>query len=180
MSQWKTHSRRVILAHSKYLTVEAHTIELPDGQVIEDWPWVITPDFACMLVVTAEGKFLCFQQAKYALDGLSYAPVGGYIEPGEDPLHAAQRELLEETGYEASDWSSLGAYPVDTNRGAGKAHLFVAQGAVRVANPDADDLEEQQMLLLSRAEIETAWMNGEFKALPWVALVGLGLRYLRD
>src|SRR5512139_728419 len=104
MQSWKTLSRRVILEHSKYLVVEEHAVELPDGRVIEDWPWLITPDFVNVVAVTEGGQFLCFRQTKYGIEGDSLAPVGGYLEPGEDPLVAAQRELLEETGYQAAEW----------------------------------------------------------------------------
>ena len=85
MNSWKTLSRRVILEHSQYLKVENHTVELPNGQVIENWPWVITPDFVNILAVTQGGEFLVFRQAKYGIEGTSLATVGGYIEPGEDP-----------------------------------------------------------------------------------------------
>jgi ADP-ribose pyrophosphatase len=177
MKPWKTLERRTVLNHSKYLRVEEHTVELPDGRVISHWPWIITPDFVNVVVVTEEGAWLCFRQPKYAVEGLSLAPVGGYLEPGEDPLATAQRELLEETGYEAAEWVNLGHYPIDGNRGAGMAHLYLALGARRVAVPDADDLEEQEMLLLSRVEVEAALEAGEFKLMPWAAVVALALRY---
>ncbi len=178
MQPWKTVSRRTILNHSKFLRVESHAVELPDGRVIEDWPWVITPDYVNILAETESGAFLCFRQTKYAVEGVTLAPVGGYLEPGEDPLAAAQRELLEETGYAASEWTDLGRYPVDGNRGAGTAYLFLARNARRVAEADADDLEEQQCLHLSRAELETALAAGAFKLLSWVTVVALGLLYL--
>src|SRR5574340_254833 len=101
MRSWTTLERRTMLERGKWLTVEEHSVKLPDGQIIPDWPWIITPDFVNVVAVTREGLFVLFRQTKYALDGLSLAPVGGYIEPGEQPLGAAQRELLEETGYEA-------------------------------------------------------------------------------
>ncbi len=175
MQPWKTLSRQTILNHSKFLTVENHTIELPDGRVVSDWPWLITPDFVNVAVVTKDRHFLCFRQTKYAADGVTLAPVGGYLEPGEDPLAAAQRELMEETGYEAPDWFHLGTYPVDGNRGAGQAHLFLAQDAEWVAEPDADDLEEQDLLHLTRAEVEAALAAGEFKILSWPTLMALAL-----
>ncbi|MCP4538549.1 MAG: NUDIX hydrolase [Chloroflexi bacterium] len=178
MQPWKTLSRRTILDHSKFLVVESHTVELPDGRVISDWPWVITPDYVNILVVTQNNEFLCFRQTKYSVEGTSLAPVGGLLEPDEDPLDAAQRELLEETGYQASEWTSLGHYGVDGNRGAGTAHFFLARGAHRVSEPDADDLEEQELLLLTRSEIEAAIADSEFKSLPWAAVVALGLLHL--
>ena len=175
MKPWKTLSRKTVLDHSKYLRVESHTIQLPDGRVLADWPWVATPDFVNVVAVTEEGEFLCFRQTKYAATGTSLAVTGGYVEPGEEPLAAAKRELREETGYEAPDWTSLGACAVDGNRGAGVAHFFLARRARRVTGIDADDLEEQQLLLLSRAEVERALLDGQFKVLPWAAIVALAL-----
>jgi ADP-ribose pyrophosphatase len=177
MQGWKTLSKHTVLHYGKFLTVENHKVQLPDGHVIEQWPWVITPDYVNVLAVTEDNKFLCFHQTKYALDGLSLAPVGGYLEPGEEPLEAARRELLEETGYQAAQWTSLGSYVVDANRGAGTAHLFLACGAHRVAEAQADDLEEQHLLHLSRSEVEGALSAGRFKVLPWAALIALALCY---
>jgi ADP-ribose pyrophosphatase len=179
MQPWKTLARHTILNYSKFLVVEEHTVELPDGRIIVRWPWIITPDYINVTAVTKEGLFLCFRQTKYSVEGISFAPVGGYLEPGEDPLEAAKRELLEETGYEASSWLALGRYSVDGNRGAGVAYPFLATGARRVTEIDADDLEEQELLLLSRAEMETALDAGEFKSLPWAAAVALALRRVK-
>jgi len=175
MQPWKTLSRRTILKHSKFLVVEEHTIELPDGRVISDWPWIISPDYVIVLAVTEDGEFLCFRQTKYGVDGTSLAPVGGYLEPGEDPLTAAQRELLEETGCEAPDWINLGQYRVGGNHGAGMAYLFLARGARRVAEINSDDLEEQELFHLTRSEIEAALAAGEFKVLAWTTAMALAL-----
>ena len=180
MQSWKTLSRRVLLNHSKYLVVEEHTVELPDGRVIENWPWLITPDFVNVVAVTEDGQFLCFRQTKYGIEGDSLAPVGGYLEPGEDPLVAAQRELLEETGYEAAEWIPLGHYRVDPSRGAGTGYFYLACGARRVAEANSDDLEEQELLLLSRADMEAALAECRFKALAWVAVAALALRVMED
>jgi ADP-ribose pyrophosphatase len=91
MQPWKTLARETILDHSKYLRVENHTVELPDGRIIPNWPWVVTPDYINVLVETVDGKFIFFRQTKYAIAGVSLAPVGGYLEPGEDSLAAAQQ-----------------------------------------------------------------------------------------
>jgi 8-oxo-dGTP pyrophosphatase MutT (NUDIX family) len=178
MQPWRTRSRRTLLDRSPWLSVESHVVELPDGNVIEDWPWLVGREFVNVAAVTDDGTFLVFRQVKYAIDGTSLAPVGGYVEDGENPETAARRELLEETGYEAEEWTSLGRYVVDGNRGAGVGHLYLACGARKVAEPDADDLEEQELLELSRREVEAALLAGEFKVMSWATVVALALTAL--
>jgi len=175
MESWKTLSRRVVLDYSEFLVVEEHVVQLPDGQIIPNWPWVVTPDYVNVVAITRDGLFLCFRQTKYAIEGTSLATVGGFLEPDEAPLVAAKRELLEETGYEAEEWTSLGSYRTDANRGVGMAYFFLARGAHWVSEPDSDDLEEQEPLLLTRAQIKAALVAGEFKVLPWATIVALAL-----
>jgi len=175
MESWKTIKREPILDLSPFLKIEQHTVGLPDGQVIDKWPWIITPDFANIAVITTEGEYLVFRQTKYSVKGTTLAPVGGYIEPGEEPLAAAKRELLEETGFAAEHWENLGEFSVDGNRGNGIAHFFLAREAHPVAEKDADDLEEQELLMLSRAEVEAAVARGAFKVLPWQTVMALAL-----
>jgi ADP-ribose pyrophosphatase len=179
MQQWTTLARERVVEFGKYLTVERHTIKLPGGRIIADWPWLIMPDYINVVAVTDDDQFICFRQVKYAVEGTSLAVVGGYLEPGEEPLIAAQRELREETGYEAHEWIELGRYAVDANRGAGTGQSFLACGAYFVGGTISDDLEEQELLLLSRDEIAAALANGEFKIMPWTTAVALALLKLK-
>lgn len=178
MSAWKTRERRTVLTQNPFLRVELHTVELPDGRVVPDWSWLAMPDYANVLARTRDGRFLCFRQQKYAVAGLQTGPPGGYLEPGEDPLAGAQRELAEETGYAAAHWYPLGSYTVDANRGAGTAHFFLALDAEFRGRLASDDLEEQQLLLLTRAELEQALAENQVRLLPWLAAIVLGLRAL--
>jgi ADP-ribose pyrophosphatase len=175
MQLWKTRSRRLILDAGKFLRVEQHEVELPNGHVIPDWTWVVTPDFVNVAAITEAGDFVCFRQTKYAVDGITLAPVGGYIEPGEDPLLAAQRELREEAGYDAREWVSLGTYAVDGNRGAGTAYLYLALDAYPSAKHTSDDLEEQELILLNRDQVRQAVLDGSFKVVSWMALMAAAL-----
>jgi ADP-ribose pyrophosphatase len=172
---WTTRSRRTLLDLSPWLSVEQRVVELPDGRVIEDWPWVESREFANVVAITERGLFLLFRQTKYAVQGTTLGPVGGYLDPGEAPLDAARRELLEETGYEAAEWTSLGRYVVDGNRGCGVGHLYLARDARKVEEPNADDLEEQELVLLTREEVEEALLAGGLEVLSWAAALALAL-----
>jgi len=176
MEQWITKTRKTVLDEKPWLTVEKHTVELPDGRIIPNWQWIITPDYINVVAVTEAEHFICFRQVKYGIEGATLSVVGGYINEGEDPLVAAQRELREETGYASDDWLSLGSYLVDPNRGIATGHLFLARQARYVTPRDADDLEEQELILLTREEIEKALDKGEIKVLAWAAAVAFALR----
>jgi ADP-ribose pyrophosphatase len=179
MQPWKTKDRKIILEQPPWLVVEHHTVELPDGTLIPEWPWIITPDYVNVVAVTEDEKFLCFRQVKYALAGETLGIVGGFVEPGEEPFHAAQRELLEETGCESTQWIPLGTFRTDPNRGVAMGHLFLARSVHFVKPRTADDLEEQELILLTRPQIETALAAGEFKVLAWAASLALALRHLQ-
>lgn len=178
MKPWKTKTRQTVLDDHPWLTVEHHTVELPDGRQIPNWPWVITPDYINVVATTEDERFICFRQVKYGIEGTTLSVVGGYINEGEAPLAAAQRELLEETGYESNEWISLGSYLVDPNRGIATGHLFLARQARYITPRDADDLEEQELLLITRDEMEKVLEKGEIKVLAWAAAVAFALRHL--
>lgn len=175
-SPWQTISRRVMFDQSPWLVVEYHHVVLPDGRHIPDWSWVKTPDYINVVVLTEDGQYLCFRQRKYGVPEPMLALVGGYLKPGEEALTAAQRELREETGYISDEWVDLGHFLVDPNRGIATGNLYLARGAHKVCEIDSDDLEEQEIILLTRPELEQALAQGEFKILAWAAAVAFALR----
>ena len=180
MDPWKTTQRQIVFRpdDGRYLSVERHEIELPDGRVIDDWYWIDTPDFVNVLVETSDNDYLVFRQTKYAVEGVTMAVVGGYIEEGEDPKVAAVREVEEETGWRLAELVELGSYAIDGNRGAGRGHLFLARGAAPLDpadQPESDDLEEQELLKINRSELHRALMAGEFAVASWSATVALAL-----
>ena len=178
MKNWKTHARKTVLDCGKFLKVEFHDVEFDDGTRIKEWPWIVTPNYINVVLEMEDGDFLVYRQSKYALDGDSWAIVGGYIEPDEDPLEAAKRETLEETGCEAPTWISLGSYVIAANRGFATSHFYLARGARQIADPDADDLETYEIHRMTRDELTDAIKSAEFKALPWASAVALALLHL--
>jgi hypothetical protein len=57
------------------------------------------------------------------------------------------------------------------------ANLFLARGVKRVTEPTCDDIEEQELIELSRKQMETALERGKFKIVAWVTAVALALRH---
>jgi ADP-ribose pyrophosphatase len=144
---------------------------------VDGWPWVITPDYVNVFAITKGDRVLCLEVEKYATQGPSLALPGGFIEPGESPLDAAKRELGEETGHSATTWLDLGSFAVDANRGAGRAHFFLARDAVPSGGSLADDLENPVCVAMDRDAVASGLRNGVFRCLPWAALAALALHH---
>lgn len=177
---WLTLGRKIIFESDPYLRVEVHEVQLPSGNIIKEWPWIDSPDFVNIAVITESKHYLVFRQFKYAVREQTLAAVGGYLKAGEDPLTGAKRELLEETGYSSGNWKNLGKFVVDGNRGNGHAHFFLALDAYKVTGIRSDDLEDQELLLLDREALTEALAKGKFKCLPWQTVMSLALLFDKD
>lgn len=163
---------------------ELHSILTEDGTLIEGWGWMDQSDHVNVVVrlVDSNGneKFPVFKQKKYGLYRRSFAPVGGGMEPGETAEETARRELLEEMRLECSNWHSfqVEGFRVDANRGAGFVHIFLAQectNATIAASKDTKDLEAQELVYLSREELQRHILNGDFSEVKWNASFLLAL-----
>ena len=119
MQPWQSLARRSLQASDgRFLRVEYHTVQLPDGRIIEEWPWVDTPNFVNVVAETEDGRFLCFRQSKYAVEGISLAIPGGYLEPDGNRWLRSNANCARNR-LSAEQWTFLGRFVVDGNRGSG-------------------------------------------------------------
>ncbi len=158
---WETLGRELLLAAPPWFEVFRERVRLPSGRVLDDFYRIVLPDFALVVPLTPEGRVVMVRGYKHGLGRINLGPPAGQVEAGEEPLAAAQRELLEETGYASDDWTSLGRFVVDGNRQCGTMHLFVARGARRVRPPHDDEMEELRVELLSPDGLKEALRRGE-------------------
>lgn len=170
---WKSLSEEVLLTAPPWLEVIRERVELPGGRVLNDFYRIVLPSFAMVVPVTPAGEVVLVRGYKHGLKRVNLSPPAGLLEPGEEPLAAARRELLEETGYASGDWTALGGYVVDGNRQCGTMHLFLARDVVRERPPREDELEELNVELLSRERVLGALRRGEIGNLAGAGGVAL-------
>jgi ADP-ribose pyrophosphatase len=170
---WTVLDSRDLLDADPFLKVRVETVELPDGRRIDDYYQLDMPSFACVFAETAEGRIVVYRQYRHGTRRVGLVFPGGHLSPGEPPLDAARRELLEETGMEAESWTDLGGYMVNANQGGAVSHMFHATGCRRVAEPLSDDLEDTEILHLTRDELLAGIGRGEMHLLTQIALVSM-------
>lgn len=175
LEPWKVLKTREIFAADPWLKLSVHQVLLPNGNVIDDYYQIDFPEYVVIFARTETGEAIVLRSYKHGVRDICLVLPAGSIEKGEQPVEAAQRELLEETGYSADDWHSLGSFIVHGNYGCGRAHLFSAQGARKIANPNSGDLETMEVILMQPEEVLEAVRQGEVAGLGTVAAIALAM-----
>jgi ADP-ribose pyrophosphatase len=89
-----------------FLKVNRDRVELPDGSV-SFREYVVHPGAAVMVPILSDGRIVIERQYRYPLRSVFVEVPAGKRDAGEGFLATAQRELLEETGYEAMQWARM-------------------------------------------------------------------------
>ncbi|MDD2850954.1 MAG: NUDIX hydrolase [Desulfuromonadaceae bacterium] len=173
LAPWYTEASRTILSLKPWLSVIEDTIKLPSGRIVNDYYRIETPDYVLISARRDDGSVLMERHYKQCLRKIILTSPAGGVDEGELPIQAAKRELLEETGFEADNWSSLGSFVVDGTRGICTAHLFSAELLRKVSVPVSNDMEELELLFMSPAEIQHAVRQGDIPLLPDIALLSM-------
>ncbi|MEV7783547.1 NUDIX hydrolase [Kitasatospora sp. NPDC088351] len=121
---WKQHGRETVFTAPR-LAVHLDQVTRPDGQPGEVW---VTehPDGALIVPLDDRGRVGMVRSVTY-VHGEVVTPPGGTVEPGESPEDAGRRELREEAGITAREWTPLGNVALMT-RNTARLHFFLARG----------------------------------------------------
>ena len=152
MNRWKTLKSQYIIRRP-WLTARRDAVQLPNGEINDEFYVLEYPDWVNIIAITPEGQFVFVRQYRYALDLDSIELCAGVIDPGETPLQGARRELLEETGYGGGQWRkfmTIGQNPSTCNN---LTHCFIATGVQKLQDQHLDRTEDIEVTLLTRQEV---------------------------
>ena len=122
-----------------FLVADDVTVRLPDGrQAHRDV--LRHPGAVAIIALTDDNKIVLVHQYRTALEQVTLEIPAGKLDTGEDPEHAARRELAEETGYEAERMALLGRIAPAVGYSDEILHLYMAMGLhFTGASPDDDE-----------------------------------------
>ncbi len=170
---WQVVEEREVFAYEPWMRIFMQDLRLPSGKIVHNFGRIQLSDFIVVFAQTKGGKIIVERQYKQGVGFVSLMFPAGIIEPGEEALEAAQRELLEETGYQSGHWQSMGSYVSNGNYGCGTAHFFLATGAEKVTEADSGDLEDMEILFLTEDEVLEALADGRVTTVGAATVIGL-------
>jgi len=116
-----------LLFKGNFLEAKRDTIRLPDGGYATR-EYVVHPGAVVVVPLLDDGRIVLERQFRYPVAHVMIEFPAGKLDAGEDPLLCGQRELLEETGYRATEWALAGVMHLAVAYSTEIIHVYFARG----------------------------------------------------
>ena len=162
------------LADCRVFRVRRDRSQNPRGGRVHDFYVIEAPDWINVVPLTDEGEVVLIEQYRHGAEEVSLEIPGGMVDEGESPREAAGRELLEETGYAASELVYLGKTRPNPAIQDNWIHTFLARGVEFRHEPVFDGTEHTVVRLVPLERIPSLIAEGKINH----SLVVVGFHWL--
>jgi len=179
LEKWKILQSKMALNHP-WCKVRRDEVELPNGQVIDDYFVYLKPDVAIILPITANKEVIFVKQYRHAIgDFFIELPAGSFNPEMESGEVAAARELEEETGYVAEQIKKIGTLYDKPSKDTNQLHLYIAENVVKTGKIKFDITEDIEVILIPIDAVLSKIIKGEISVAGTVAALFLGLNLVK-
>lgn len=168
--KWKTLSQKYLI-EKPWLTARVDKVQLPTGVIIDEYYVLEYPDWVNTIAITKDGKFVFVRQYRYAIGKTVNELCAGVVEKGEDPMDAAKRELMEETGFGGGNWQEWMTISANPSTHTNLTHCYLATDVEPLGKQHLDQGEDLEPCMFSREEVLDMLQKGEI----WQALMAAPL-----
>ncbi|GGE54269.1 NUDIX hydrolase [Priestia taiwanensis] len=137
----------------RVISLQVDEVELPDGKKGKR-EIVKHPGAVAIIAMTDEGKLVLVEQFRKAMERTLMEIPAGKLEPGEEPIVTAGRELEEETGYVCEEMEHVTSFYTSPGFADEYIHIFEAKGLRKKEN--AASLDEDEFVELLEVTLEEA------------------------
>lgn len=177
---WKLLNSQLVL-DNPWCSVRRDEVELPSGQVIDDFFINVRPDIVLTLAITPQQEIVFVRQYRHGVSEILLELPGGSFNPQtEDALTAARRELEEETGYVAETIIHLATLYDNPVKDTNKIHLFIAENAHPSGIQQLDVTENVEIVLVPVEVVLQKISTGDICVCGSVTAIFLGLNFVSN
>jgi 8-oxo-dGTP pyrophosphatase MutT (NUDIX family) len=153
-----TVNRSTAIIKDSWIDLRADDCTTPSGVSISPYYILSYPDWAHTVCLDQDDRICVVWQYRHGAARVMMELPGGVVAAGEDPLEAAKRELLEETGIRGSQWRACGNFSPNPATHTNRFHVFACRvQSIEAPQPDASEEIRSEFLTLDqlRAAIDT-------------------------
>ena len=179
LKKWKILQSNLVF-NNQWFKIRQDAIELPNGNIIDNFFVLVRPDIALIFPVTLDKEIVFVRQYRHATgEILLELPAGSFNPEIEDPETAARRELVEETGYIPTEMIKLGTIYDNPIKDTNQIHIFLAKDVTIRGKQQLDLTEEIELELIPVSQVMNKITAGEIRVSGSIAAIVLGLKFLR-
>lgn len=172
IKKWKTLSYDLVKKSIVFKQFSAKR-ESSSGEQVGHFDVLECSTWVNVLAFNESRKLILVSQYRHGIDDITIESPAGVVDRGEDPLLAAKRELLEETGHQSKNWSKLGVVSANPAFLNNFCHIYLATDCKKVSEQSLDPLEEIEVLYESMEAVQEKVRSGEIHHSLFVSALGL-------
>lgn len=167
---WKTLDSKYLFK-KPWLTARVDKVQLPTGAIIDEYYILEYPEWVNTIAINKDGQFVLVRQYRHGIGKTVNELCAGVVEEGEEPMAAAKRELLEETGFGGGKWIPWMTISANASTHTNLTHCFLATGVERIEKQHLDNGEDIQVRIYNRDDVMGMLSSGEI----WQSLMAAPL-----
>ncbi len=137
----------------RIFSIRTDTVLSPRTGAEHDFYVIETGDWINIIPITTDHQVVMVRQYRHGSRKVSLEIPGGMVESGDTPEEAASRELLEEAGYQAKQWTKIGEVSPNPAIFNNRCQTFVARDLKKVGEPSPDQTEDIEMVLIPLSDV---------------------------
>ena len=175
--RWKLLSRKNVYDGSPYINIFVDKVKLPNGKIIDDYHRIEVNNAVMLLIENDSGELLVYEEYRHGINDVTYTFPAGGIEGNESLEETTKREVMEELGYIFDSYKLIKKYIVSGSYMFSELNIVSVKNIKKVSEPREVDIENPEIMWLSKKLVKQALFNDKFKGLTYSTAALIWLLY---